>query len=291
MSLSLDIGPRSITAGIDHQTLVRQLLGPTEDDMDLLKEFTQNPWRVYTDPTMKAYCLITGSTFSYGPTFPSSVTDTGHGFNTIRLHGEEIPVSFKRPGYVQSVQAWRYRKIYGAWINCRNLTFGASRPSATQFVGIGQGYPTGAIAEIPGAPGTYQLAPPPWPDPPEADFIHLRIRGDLLRWELVVGAAGGVTTTVPLVGTEAPVQSIGQIAHFEWTPAPNPRVRAYINGVLGAEITNPALLPGAAVDYTPCKPYNNWFCCGGNPTGGPTGYVSGDIGPLFMQEFGVKDAV
>jgi hypothetical protein len=294
MSLTLDIGPH---------TLVRALLGPTEDGMDVLKEFLQNPWRIYTDPTMRPLVVRTGSTFTYGPVFPSSVTDTGHGFNTIRLHGEEALQQLVRPGAtpgdVASSGAWRFKRYWGGWIALRNRTYGPSRTSPTQFVGVGCGYPTSQIEEYPPGSGTYQLVGPPWPDEPDGDFVQLRIRGDLMRWELVAGcSANAVQTVVPLVGTEAPVEQVGQIVHFEWLPAGHPqgpRLRGFVNGVLGAEINDPGLLPGGGIDsFTASSVYNHWLCCGGDPTGGPddghTGYVTGDIGPLFGQEFAVKDA-
>jgi hypothetical protein len=327
---ALGLDPRIVGLGLDPRLVGFGLGGSSEDTMTALQEFIQNPYRIYTfdkaagfevagqppqsAPSgpiwiLRAWRYGLGGASHYAALPPFVLNDTGRGEEEVggvptgvavevgKLFSEDYNILRPNPpegmASATGAQMWRFRKVLGAWMSMTNRTFAGAKPSPTQFVGIGQGYPTWQIDLV-----TQSFAMPPWPDPPEADFVQLRIRGDLMRWELVAGRTGVATTIVPLVGVEAPVQAILQFAHFVWDPAggPNggPLLEGWVNGVKGAEITDPALLPGGGEDaWGQCVFYNNHFSFSGDPTAefpGSFGYVTGRHGPIFCQEFDVLGA-
>jgi hypothetical protein len=336
MTVSLDIGrqvvglgidPRIVGLGLDRQLAALGIGSGAEDTMTALQEFIQNPYRIYpvtkalgsevagqpaqASPSapnwiLRAWRYGLGGASHYAALPPFMLNDTGRGEDSEnpgvavecgKVFSEDYNLFRPNPTEgmlaVSGAQMWRYRKIMGAWLSLTNRTFAGAQPSRTQLVGIGQGYPTWEIDLA-----TQSFAMPPWPDPPLADYVQLRIRGDLMQWELVAGRTGIATTVVPLVGVEAPSITIIQFAHFVWDPAGGPGggplLQGYVNGVLGAEISDPALLPGGGEDsWGQCVFYNNHFSFSGNPSAefpGTFGYVTGRHGAIFCQEFNVLGA-
>ena len=244
------------------------LIAERDEDVDLLKAWEQDPFRIYDftgeQKTIKE--VTTGdSVLSLNP--PYAVVDTGHGTDLITCHGEEVPGGFSRPGVINT-QTFRHPIEVSAWMRVRNR----QNTTATQYAGIGIGYPNQGQ--------TY-----PFLTTFDQLCCQLRLVASTLAWELVIGGFSIPTTIVALEGTEAAALGVGQNARLVWNPD-QPSLRAYINGVLGAEITDTDLLPADLENEQIANTGPNWFVTSGSHA---NGYLTLDIGPWFVRTFGVKD--
>ena len=140
----------------------------------------------------------------------------------LRVEGSPTDLWFRTPDAVD----WPYFK---AEIACQIAPAGGTNATATMFAGI----------EL----GTHNQAAP-FPAAPTNAVAQLRWNYGLARWELYSAVGDGVTpaTVVELTGVPALVTGGGARARLIYDPH-RQTLAALINGITGAEITDPALLP------------------------------------------------
>ncbi len=156
------------------------------------------------------------------------------------------------------------------YIRC-NAPVTSANPEMLTGIGISQ--PSNGLGSV----------TPPWENPGSNPFIHLRIRRDTMKWRLVfTNGDGNPDIDIALTGVEDPVLALGQVAQLDWDPT-IPRLRAWVNGVLGADITDPDTLPrlDQNVNYAvgPC-----YFQSSGSVS---NAYSVAYFGPFFIQTFDV----
>lgn len=121
-------------------------------------------------------------------------------------------------------------------IACQVGPYFNANPSDSMFAGIEM--------------GSFDQAPP-FPAIANSAVAQLRWNYGLLRWELVSGVGDGTTpvTIVPLTGIPTMVAGGGARIRLIYDPF-TPKLIAMMNGVVGAEITDPTKLPKFASFYT-----------------------------------------
>lgn len=126
---------------------------------------------------------------------------------------------FARPEDATSHGRWR--RFHS--LECLVCPSSSATPSATMYAGIGM--------------GSY-LAVPPDPATTLDNVIRLVVQMNTLTWQLIVHPGNGVAaqSKTALVGVTAPV--LGRVQHARIVYNPNAYVRAYVDGVLGAELTS-----------------------------------------------------
>ena len=126
---------------------------------------------------------------------------------------------------------------------------------------------------------------------PNHPLIMLYNRLDTFAWELLIqGVADSFTpnTIVPLVGVEPMVLSKGSHARLIFNPtggpANGPICRAFIDGKLGAEVTDPAVLPGN-VSLGTIQAHMGYFELAANGTNA-AGNITCQYGPVSIDNRG-----
>lgn len=152
-----------------------------------------------------------------------------------------------------------------------------SNTTATQFIGIGLGAPANSYTSGDLPAGSTEFFGDGGGQNP---CFQLRLKMQDLSWQLVCYRGDGSTlTVVALTGVHAAVSAKGQNIKMEWDPVAL-TLKAYVNGVLGATISNPALLPEMdTFSNIQAHIAGNYFVSSGSHA---SGRVIAQIGPIVV---------